>query len=854
MKAFHEIAIPHKDIQEGKFTEEVYAAKLWDVYKNTGPDEYKDPIEFFKKTYITSNFQRIIDDVKERLDGKGGNHLKHIETPFGGGKTHTLIALLHKCKEWKVKPVVIVGTEMDPTKETMWGMIEEQLDGKITTLSGNVSHGSNALRKLLEKHQPVLILIDELSEYVGRAKGVKVEESTLASQTIGFVQELGEAISSLPRVCVVETLPSSTNEQIDNEASADLLDKLRKVSGRTEEKIMPINPKDVPNIIRRRLFKNTDDEINDRAESIVDDFVDYCADEGILPEGMQKSEYRNKFLNSYPFLPQVIDVLYERWGTITKFQRTRGVLRLLSLVVSSLSSSDKPFISLADFDLENPKIRRELVDLTDEQFESVIQKDITGPDSGASDVNKLVPDQYRGKKLGTRTATAIFMYSFSGKAGTNGATESEIKRVIGSRGIPASQITEVINLFKDHLFYLNSRENKLLFTKEANMLKMKIDMMEHLKGDIVDQAEHDLIEKNIGTQKLKVKIWPRNSKDVENSPSLKLIILKESDVKLMQSIFDNLGENPRVYRNNLFFLCPSEGERKQFFNSLKSKIAWEQIRDDALISLKEEQLKILDAELKKENNKLIGLVKKYYRTLFVPTKNGLESIQLGIPTVGDKGIVDDIYEHLLDEDEITEKLGGGFLKNMYRLEENKHVETSNLYESMLRTPGERRPMNRLVIEEAIRNGVLNGMFGLGELVNGKPLSRFFKVDPLITFDPGEVIIDANLCHPPETEFECTVCHYKTKDQVQFEEHKKSHVVQPPGVGGDGHPQDEKQLSFWFTIPEGQVNHVSPILLNIKNRFQNLKLRIDATEGSMSKNEIEKIKDALRQIGANSDLL
>ena len=227
MKPFHQVAVPHKDILEGKFTMDVYAAKLWDVLKNRGPDEYRDADTFFKRTYQTKNFLRILDDVKKRLEGDLKiDAFKHIETPFGGGKTHTLIALYHKSKEWNVKPVVLIGNEMDPNNETMWGLIEKQLEGKIKTLSGNVSRGGEKLYEVLKKHQPVLILIDELLQYVVRAAGVPVEKTTLAAQTIAFIQELSETVSKLDKVCVVLTLPSSANEQIDDEIANKLLEKI----------------------------------------------------------------------------------------------------------------------------------------------------------------------------------------------------------------------------------------------------------------------------------------------------------------------------------------------------------------------------------------------------------------------------------------------------------------------------------------------------------------------------------------------------------------------------------------------------------------------------------------------------
>lgn len=251
MPAFHEISVPHKDILEGRLTLETYAAKLWDVFNNEGPEEYRDSIIFFQRTFKTKNLEKILKSVKSRLDGGAVNHFRPIKTPFGGGKTHTLIYLYHMFNEWyKKKPVVLVGTEMDPNSQTIWGEIERQLTGKIDKLSGKVSHGATLLKEVIGQNQPLLILIDELLHYVIRADGIKVEKSTLAEQTIAFIQELGEAVMGLENVCVVVTLPSSANEQLDDEKASELFEKLKKFSGRIEDSISPVDDKDIPNIIR----------------------------------------------------------------------------------------------------------------------------------------------------------------------------------------------------------------------------------------------------------------------------------------------------------------------------------------------------------------------------------------------------------------------------------------------------------------------------------------------------------------------------------------------------------------------------------------------------------------------------
>lgn len=843
MKPFHTIATPHDDILKGTLTMDIFAADLWDTYLKRAPEEYNDPKTFFKKTHVTKNLRHILEGVEKRLKGKGGDGYQHIETPFGGGKTHALIAMYHSAKNWNAKPVVIVGTAMGP-KDTVWGLIEKQLDGKIEKLSGNVAPGRDALREVLEKHQPVLILIDELLQYVIKAAGVEVKDTTLAAQTIAFIQELSEVASTLNQVCVVASFPASVYEMADQRIAEELLKKIRKVSGRKERKITPVDPNDVPNIIRARLFSTPEKEIEEKAEGVISSYVDYCDREHILPPGKTPSQFRDEFTNSYPFLPQVIDVLYQQWGSFPSFQRTRGVLRLLSLVIHSLKDSNNPYITLADFDLNNDEIRRELIDHIGNQFDSVISKDITDSDSGAIRVNQDVGASYRGLRLGTKTATAIFMCSFSG--GENqGANIGEIKRAVAFEEIPSSIIGDVVNNFKSRLFYLTSQDDRYLFTSEPNLNRLKMDRMENIKEDELRDNEIKLLESNVGKQKLRVKIWPKNPSDVEDSHQLKLVLIAENDKETCNKILESKGESPRVYRNTIFFLCPSEGERGQFVDSLKSKIALEKIDKDHSLKLKEEQKKDILEDLKKEKSKLNQLIRKYYRLLYIPTKEGLSELDLGIPTVGEtKGIDEEVYERLLSEQEIHDSIGPMVIKSEY-LKDQDFAKTSQMYESMLSTRGNRRPVRREVIEDCIKRGVRDGIFGLGELVDGRPSCKYFKEDPSISYTDNEVIIKDSIC----------ISQIQTPTTPTQIEGGQTILTTPETPKDTTRLMSDllEQLEFGFNVPEGKMYDVMGILRLVNANFKSINLKIDAKDGSISKNDIEKIREALKQMGSYSNL-
>jgi len=158
--------------------------------------------------------------------------------------------MFHKADEWGAKKAVIVGTALNP-KDTLWGILEKQLKGKIEEFSDNITPGKEAIKRFLSEYQPLLILMDEVLEYATKSAGVKVGASNLASQTIAFMQELTEVVSTLKNTCLVITLPSSIIEHYDQSAER-LFQQLQKVAGRMEKIYTPVQEYEITKIIRRR--------------------------------------------------------------------------------------------------------------------------------------------------------------------------------------------------------------------------------------------------------------------------------------------------------------------------------------------------------------------------------------------------------------------------------------------------------------------------------------------------------------------------------------------------------------------------------------------------------------------------
>ncbi len=846
MKPFHTVAIPHKDILEGRLELSIFAANLWKVYKGEAPSEYVDKEEFFRKTFLTKGLKNLLDIVRKRLEGKGGDPVIQLQTPFGGGKTHSLIAMYHKAKEWGANISILEGTALSGDTK-LWELLEEQLTGKVEILKGDISPGRDKIEKVLKENQPVLILIDEILEYITKAAGIKIVDTTLAAQTLAFLQELTEAVSILNKTVLVITLPSSVLEHYDEKAEL-LFQKLQKVSGRVERIYTPVEEEEITQVIRKRLFSSIDTE---EMKNIVSYIVDYFQKENIIPSGIEPSEYRKLFENSYPFLPEVIEVLYERWGSFTTFQRTRGVLRLLSLVIYENKDKNIPYISLADFNLSNQEIRRELLKHIENQYDSVIASDITSENAGAKKVDLKLGDAYKGLKLGTRTATTIFMYSFSGGI-EKGATKNEIKRTATTLNNPSSVIGEALEELKNNLFYLQYENGKYFFTNQPNLNRIVITKMENIQNEKIEEFEKEILKKFISPSlndiKQKTYIWIENSQDITDTPEFKLVILKENDKRYMEKIITTKGNYPRIYRNNIFFLAPLESYRAQLISSLKKLIALKEILTDKTLNLSKNQIEEVKTNLNKLKSEIRDFIRNYYRLVYIPAKEGFKEEDLGTPIYGNvKKLNEETFEFLINKQEILKSIAPIIIENKY-LANKDYVKISDIYQSSLKTRGETRFKNIDVLLNAVREGVRNGVFGLGIETNEGVECKYFKEEiPII--NENELIIKKDLCKnfgkdkkKEIAEIETSpisqpVSEYKS-DETKIEENQKSVVEQ----------NIKETVKLTFRLPKGKALEIGRMLNLLDKYFKDIEISIKAKDGKIPLEDYEsKILETLRQL-------
>ncbi len=829
MKVFSQIAIPHSDITQGKLTMDVFAADIWQVLNGKAPADYLDRDLFFNKTYPTKGLKNLLDVVSKRLEGKGGDSVIQLQTPFGGGKTHALIALYHEAKRKSIKVCVFDGSALNPKDTRPWEEIEKQLTGQVKLTKGEIPPGKEKLVQLLGENQPVLILMDETLEYATKAAGVKVGDSNLAAQTLAFIQEITATVSSLEKALLVITLPSSLMEHYDENAEK-LYGSLQKVTGRTERIYTPVEEEEIEHVIRKRLFQSVDEA---GAKKVVNDFVNYATTEGLL-SGDEVQRYRQRFINSFPFKPEVIDVLYKRWGSFPTFQRTRGVLRLLSLVIYDLLDKKVPYIRLGDFDLGNNEIRRELIKHIGQEWDSIIAQDITSKEAGAKIVNDNIKDSFKAYKLGTVISTTIFMYSFSGR-GEKGVGLRELKLSGCQPDFQSSIIDSVINGLKEKLFYLS--DEGLYFTNQPNLNRILLTREENITKESIIEEERLHLEKFITKRgELSVYIWPDNHRDIPDTPDLKLIILKDGDPEW--EFIEKHGESPRIYRNMLIFLAPDSGQRQVFYDYLRRLLAMRTIQNDPHLNLTESQKKEIKEKVRNLEAREYEELRKCYRHVFVAVKNKFKEIDMGGPIFGETFVDKEIFNRLRSEGEILEKISPVVIREKY-LKEANFVGTKSLLESLWKTPGEMRLTSAEGFKEGIQEGVERGIFGLGYLEGGKPVCEYFKNRVTPEISDNEIILAAELCRPDI----------------------ESEVVPPkaapiPGIPGvkestPTKPQTPiyKKLHLKVAVPHGRMSDISKIINFLNSKFPDCQVEVEirAEGGEITVADYEdKIKETLTQ--------
>lgn len=662
LKPWYAVAIPHEDIRQKRLTEAVFAADIWAVVQGRAPKVYLDAEEFFRKTYLTVGLSTVMSRVSEALNlgGDTGDRIISLQTAFGGGKTHTLVALWHMARHaarlqdsphteglrhalGRKLPDVVKGVAVftnqtcDATQgrktsdgvhlRTLWGELAYQLGGKV--LYEHVRANDETQRvpqglfvEVLKTVSPCLILLDELADYCVGAAAVPVGETSLADQTVSFIQQLTEAVQQVPGAVVVATLPASKFEVAQSEKGQEAFVTLEKRFQRLGTDVKPVADQEIYEVVRARLFESiTPRGDTDYPARVAQAYQDmYASHANEVPSEAAKNTYQDQIRRAYPFHPLLIDALYTRWGSHPDFQRTRGVLRLLASIVGDLwsrrrgNTQTQHLIQPCDVRWSVDAVQAALTRLWGPQYQSVAAADVVGDKSNSGVFDEERGGDYWNEAIGQGLASAILLGSFGGQGGRSGFSSKDLKLACSRQGLNWNYTDGALLELENRCFYLHtaaagSLGKRYWFGTKPTLNKLVVQYRQHNANRNFSEAiiEHLQEESRKGT--LAGATWRiivNPAEDLPEQRSLSLLILppalswdrsggkKDLARERIISIAARCGGKDRLYRNTIVFLaCTERGCRKlqqahQEQSALEGVHAdyWDQLDDEQRADLK----------------------------------------------------------------------------------------------------------------------------------------------------------------------------------------------------------------------------------------------------------------------------
>ncbi len=444
---WRQVIEPHQDVATGEFLQAEFAADLGKVHAGGAPTEYSDPREFFARTYLTDGLSTLLVGAARRLSGTGGDPVVELQTNFGGGKTHSMLALYHMAGDAPVRDLtgldellnkhgatvpqsvrraVLVGTWRGPQDvisqkggreiRTTWGEMAWQLGGPdafdmiADSDAKGIAPGSNLLEALFRKCGPCMILIDEWVAYLRQIYKVDGLPSGSFDSNLSFVQSLTEAVKTSPITILVATLPASQIE-VGGEGGEQALLRLKQTFSRVESSWRPASQEESYEIVRRRLFRDIPGDKFHHRDNTLKQFVKlYRENPDEFPTGSADEDYRRKLERAYPIHPELFDQLYASWGTLERFQRTRGVLRLMAQAIHELWMSNDPsaMIMPGSMAVGSQRVESELLHYLDVSWQSIIAGDIDGSESIPYEIDRSAPN-LNSCSATRRIARTVFM-------------------------------------------------------------------------------------------------------------------------------------------------------------------------------------------------------------------------------------------------------------------------------------------------------------------------------------------------------------------------------------------------------------------------------------------------------------
>ena len=632
LRPWRGVITPHPDVASGRFQQAEFAADLNQVVKDEGADEYLNPVEFFQRTFLTEGLKHLLTNALLRLENNAGDPVVELQTNFGGGKTHSMLALYHLVSGepagalQDIEPVlqaagvsslpmaqraVLVGTALSPgqplTKSdgtevrTLWGELAWQLLGKdgyalvAEADRQGVSPGSDVLRQLFATASPCLILIDEWVAYIRQLYGVSGLPGGSFDANLSFAQSLTEAAKAAPKTLLVASIPASDVE-IGGEGGREAVVRLRNTFGRLESTWKPASAEEGFEIVRRRLFQPIEQKDFKARDAVARAFTDlYRGQSQEFPSECREGDYERRMKAAYPIHPELFDRLYSDWSQLDRFQRTRGVLRLMAAVIHALwERQDASLLILpASVPIDDPLVQYELTRYMEDPWTPIIERDVDGPHSLPLRLDREHPNLGR-YSAARRVARTIYMGSAPTLHTANrGIEEQRIKLGCVQPGESVAIFGDALHRLTEQANHLYIQDKRYWYSTQPSVTRLAQDRANQLDRDVVLALLEQRLRAEQGTRGsfARVHVCPASSGEVPDERDARLVILRPSFVHAardMQSparieasvIFELRSNSPRYYANTLVFLAADRARLEELEQAARQYLAWKSIEDE----------------------------------------------------------------------------------------------------------------------------------------------------------------------------------------------------------------------------------------------------------------------------------
>jgi predicted AAA+ superfamily ATPase len=644
LRPWREVLRPHDDVATGNFQAAEFAADLYKVSATDEADQdYAEPVQFFTRTYLTEGLRDLIDRAVRRLTGdENASPVINLQTNFGGGKTHSMLALWHLASGTElsqysqdvqemlaatrfgelqgVQRVALVGNHISPSGSikpdgthvnTMWGELAWQLGGKdafatVATADADRTPPGQALHELLSAYAPTVILIDEWVAYARSLVGRDDLAGGTFDDQFTFAQSLTEAVKGTPGALLAISIPASESgddaqpvagnaEEVGGANGLEALKRLQNVVRRVADQWRPASANEAYHIVRQRLFVAPDADalasISATARGFVEMYHRY-ADE--FPREARDGSYEDRIKQTFPIHPELFDRLYEDWSSLERFQRTRGVLRLMNTVIHALwvGEDQSPLIMPASIPIAASSVNSELTQYLQDSWKAVIDADVDGPNAEPAKIDAGKP-LFGQRSLTQRLARTVFF----GAAPTIGSAHKglEAQRVFLGTATPGDvpgNFHSALAALADRATYFYSAGGRYWYDLHANISRRAKDQAERVHVQEVYKEIASRLEHQAKTRGdfAGVHVCPEDEADIPDTDEARLVILHpkrkhkrnadDSDaITFAKSATERRGAANRTYRNMLVYLAGDSDRIDELEHSVREFLGWSEILD-----------------------------------------------------------------------------------------------------------------------------------------------------------------------------------------------------------------------------------------------------------------------------------